>query len=135
MQEYEYSSLVLLVVVDLIVPAVALVISPDFSFTRSLRDLQSGLVAVTPEEVLGADVLVRVLGALLERREVRPVLPMLIPKVVGVDRGQSESGDDGAVGSVSIRLSSFLPVFLSGSAEPRASSNPPLIHTVFWRTR
>lgn len=47
--------------------------------------LQYSLVAVTPREVLGADVLVRVLDTLLQRRHVAPVIPMLVPQNVRVD--------------------------------------------------
>ena len=54
------------------------------------------LVTVTPEEVLGADVLVRVLDALLEWWEVLPVLPMLIPQVIGVETAKGKDGDDDA---------------------------------------
>ncbi len=56
------------------------------------------LVTVTEREVAGADVLVGVLDALLKRGHVRPVLPMLVPEVVGVQAGEDESGGDGAGG-------------------------------------
>lgn len=56
------------------------------------------LVTVTPGEVAGADVLVGVLGTLLKRGHVRPVLPMLVPEVVGVHSRENESRGDGAVG-------------------------------------
>ena len=55
------------------------------------------LVTVAPGEVAGADVLVGVLDALLERGHVRPVLPMLVPEVVGVQAGEEEGGRDGTV--------------------------------------
>lgn len=53
------------------------------------------LVTITPEEVLGPDVLVRVLGLLLQTGAVREVLPMLIPQVVGVDRTEDQDGRNG----------------------------------------
>jgi hypothetical protein len=55
------------------------------------------LVTVAPREVAGADVLVGVLGALLERGHVRPMLPMLVPEIVGVGAGEDEAGGDAAV--------------------------------------
>jgi hypothetical protein len=65
--------LVLVVVVDAVVP-------------------EQGLVTVAPRVVLGADVLVGVLNALLQRRHVVPVLPMLVPEVIGVDGGENQEG-------------------------------------------
>lgn len=58
---------------------------------------EQGLVAVAPRVVLGADVLVGVLDALLQRGHVRPVLPVLGPEVVGVGAGEDQDGNDGAV--------------------------------------
>jgi hypothetical protein len=55
------------------------------------------LVTVAPREVAGADVLEGVLDALLERGHVRPMLPMLVPEVVGVGAGEDEAGGDAAV--------------------------------------
>jgi hypothetical protein len=63
---------------------------------RPGEHIQDSLVSVTPAEVFGADVLVRVLGALFKRRKVRPMLPMLVPKVISVDSAQDERRDDGA---------------------------------------
>lgn len=54
------------------------------------------LVTVTPEEVLGAEVLVGVLGALLKRGRVGLVLPVLAPQPVGVGARDGESGNDDA---------------------------------------
>lgn len=59
------------------------------------KDL-TDLVAITPLVVLGADVLVRILGALLQRRHVVPVVPVLVPEPVGVGTRQGEGGDDAA---------------------------------------
>lgn len=55
------------------------------------------LVTIAPLVVLGADVLVRVLGALLQRRHVAPVVPVLIPQVVGVGARSHEGGDNTAL--------------------------------------
>lgn len=57
---------------------------------------EEGLVAVAPGEVLGADVLVGVLDALLERRHVLPVLPVLRPQVPGVQAREDEGRRDAA---------------------------------------
>lgn len=54
------------------------------------------LVTVSPGEVLHTDVLVGVLGTLLERGHVRPVFPVLSPKVVGVDTSGNQDRNDGA---------------------------------------
>ena len=59
---------------------------------------QQGLVTVAPGEVLGADVLVGVLNALLQGRHVGPVLPVLVPEVPGIHAGEQEGGTDGAAG-------------------------------------
>lgn len=58
---------------------------------------QAHLVTVTPEEVLGADVLVGVLGQLGSRGLVGLVLPVLEPQAVGVDTAEDDRGDDDAV--------------------------------------
>lgn len=55
------------------------------------------LVTVTPEEVLGADVLVGVLGSLRLGGKVGLVLPVLEPQTVGVDTTEDDRGDDNAV--------------------------------------
>ena len=61
------------------------------------------LVTIAPLVVLGADVLVRVLNTLLQRRQVAPVLPMLIPEPVGIGASEDEAGSNTA----SILLASF----------------------------
>ena len=55
------------------------------------------LVTVSPREVLDTNVLVGVLGALLKRRHVLPVLPVLGPEVVGVEATTNQTGDDSTV--------------------------------------
>ena len=57
----------------------------------SLCKAKSHLVTVSPRVVLHTDVLVRVLGALLHRGHVLPVLPVLLPEVVGVDSGKDQA--------------------------------------------
>jgi len=60
---------------------------------RCREDESIYLVTVPPGEVLGADVLVGVLDALLKGRHVRPMLPMLVPQDVGVyGRADEEDG-------------------------------------------
>ena len=58
--------------------------------------LQQSLATITPRVVLGADVLVGVLGALLQRRHVRPVVPMFVPEDIGVGTGEDEERDGAA---------------------------------------
>ena len=62
-----------------------------------MSDGKTYLVTVAPREVAGADVLVGVLDTLLEGGHVRPVLPMLVPEVVGVEAGEEEGRGDAAV--------------------------------------
>lgn len=53
------------------------------------------LVTIAPRIVAGADVLIGVLNTLLERRQVRPVLPVLVPEVVCIKAGKEKGrGDD-----------------------------------------
>lgn len=65
----------------------------DYSYTR----LVTYLVAIAPGEVLGADVLISILGTLLKWGHVLPVLPVLIPKVVGIDATEDQAGNDSAI--------------------------------------
>jgi hypothetical protein len=64
-------------------------------------DSTTHLVTVSPEEVLGADVLEWVLGLLLKRRAVGNVLPVLVPQTPCVDAGEDERRDNDAVGVIS----------------------------------
>ena len=59
-------------------------------------NLQEGLVSVSPEEVLCAEVLVRVLSALLKWLHVGPVLPVLVPENVGVGGSNDQCWDNSA---------------------------------------
>lgn len=63
---------------------------------REQKQKQTHLVTITPLVILGANVLVRVLGALLQRRHVAPVLPVLSPEPVGVGAGSNQAGDNTA---------------------------------------
>lgn len=65
------------------------------------REGKTHLVTVAKREVLDADVLVGVLGALLKRGHVIPVLPVLIPEVVSVDATANQAGDNSTVGPIS----------------------------------
>lgn len=67
-------------------------------------NLQEGLVSVSPEEVLGAEVLVRVLSALLKWLHVGPVLPVLVPENVGVGGSNDQSWNDSARNGQYLRL-------------------------------
>lgn len=100
-------------------------------------NLQEGLVAISPGVVLGPDVLVRVLDALLQRRQVLPVLPVLIPEIVAVRTSGGKGGDattvSGGETMVSLRscfaftMSSRLCLALRSpfSALPIAATLPP----------
>ena len=100
------------VVVNRIIPAIIQVSkysSPKRSMWQSSLEgscsgiLQESLVSVSPEEVLGADILVWVLRAFLQWLSVSPVFPMLVPEVVGVDTGNDQAWDHSTVnGQLSI---------------------------------
>ena len=93
-------------------------------------NLQKGLVSVSPEEVLGAEVLVRVLSALLKWLHVGPVLPVLVPENVGVGGSNDQSWNNSAKNGqhlslhpvslfrppIGVPLSSRLPLSLSSSS-------------------
>lgn len=79
------------------------------SMVHSIKRQEAYLVSIAPGEVAGANVLVGVLDALLERGEVGPVLPMLVVEVVGIGAGEDEGGDAGAR-----RVSRFLARLSSG---------------------
>lgn len=58
--------------------------------------LKTHLITISPGVVLHPEVLVGVLGTLLERGHVLPVLPVLIPEVPGVDTGKQHARNDSA---------------------------------------
>lgn len=88
---------------------------------------EQGLVAVAPGVVLGADVLVGVLDALLEGGHVRPVLPVLGPEVVRVGAGEDQAGDDAAVWSLA---DDFLAIFCVCPCAPDSMLGIPLYSAV-----
>jgi len=57
---------------------------------------KTDLVTVSPEVVLGPDVLEGVLGLVLKSGAVGNVLPVLGPEPVGVDTGEDDGGDHNA---------------------------------------
>jgi hypothetical protein len=59
--------------------------------------LTSHLVTVSPEVVLGPDVLEGVLGLVLKGGAVCDVLPVLGPEPVRVDAGEDDGGDHNAI--------------------------------------
>lgn len=69
----------------------------SMKFSQSTNTIESYLVTVTPLVVLGADVLVSILGALLQSRHVAPVLPVIVPQVVGVGAGGNDARGDTTV--------------------------------------
>jgi hypothetical protein len=82
------------------------------------------LVTVSEGEVLDTDVLVRVLGALLKRGHVGPVLPVLSPEVVSVEATANQAGNNGAVNqlvSLGELQSKFVPTgnILDGQLAPQ----------------
>lgn len=110
----------LLVVVDLVVPEdglIAAVLATSFSLVsiRSGTGSKAYLVTVTPEVVLGTDVLVGVLGLLGLRGLVGLVLPVLEPQAVGVDTTEDDGGDDDAVVRNTRSESCFAVSFLNCS--------------------
>lgn len=62
------------------------------------------LVTIAPRVVLGADVLVGVLHTLLKRGHVSPVLPMLLPEVVGIGATKDEARNHSARLKVRVEL-------------------------------
>lgn len=58
---------------------------------------QQRLIAISPREILRPDVLVWVLDAFLQGREMLPVLPVLVPEIPGVDAAEDDAGDYHAV--------------------------------------
>lgn len=96
-------SLVLLMVVDLIVPEERLHSSVSHLMSNG-RGTKTDLVTIAPPEVLGADILVRVLGLLFHGRLVGLVLPMGIPPQLRIDASDDQSGN----GDAAVRLAGLL---------------------------
>jgi hypothetical protein len=90
------------------------------------RDAQEALISITPEKVLGANILVRVFWPLWERRHVLPVLPMLVPEVVGVDTTEEEEWGDTAVAIV--KHLAMVEVAPAGKDEEHTYYNDSFFH-------
>ena len=88
--------LVLLVVVDLGVPEEGLRKDQLAVNVQWMLTDKTHLVTVSPEVVLGPDVLEGVLGLVLKSGAVGDVLPVLGPEPVGVDTGEDDGGDHNA---------------------------------------
>lgn len=95
---------------------------------------EQSLVTVTPLEVLGSNVLVGILSAILQRGHVAPVLPVLVPQVVGIGAGGNEAGSNtvdgdlppelgGALGVV-LDVLAFLDEFVLGRGAGEAALSP-----------
>lgn len=68
------------------------------------QNLQQRLVTIAPLVVLGPDILVWVLDALLQGRQVLPVLPVLVPEDVCVNAGSGDAYRDAAIADVLVNL-------------------------------
>jgi hypothetical protein len=94
------------VVVDLGVPEEGLrrvsAIVRGEALSGSVWIKSTHLVTVSPEVVLGPDVLEGVLRLVLKSGAVSDVLPVLGPEPVGVDAGEDDGGDHDAVVDVSV---------------------------------
>jgi hypothetical protein len=51
----------------------------------------SDLISISPEEVLRPNVLIRIFNSLFQRRQVAPVLPMLVPQIPRIDTTEDEA--------------------------------------------
>jgi hypothetical protein len=63
----------------------------------AMHHLQKSLISIAKEEVFGTDILVWVFGSLLQRRHMRPMLPMLRPEVVGVETRKCDTGNNDTI--------------------------------------
>lgn len=89
---------------------------PNFKRTEDMSGKKkTDLVSISPKVVLGPNVLVRIFDAILEGRLVLPVLPMLIPEVIGVDRCNNQGGrNDTAFDFNSVRIFYSIPHPIGG---------------------
>lgn len=44
----------------------------------------TNLVTIAPKEILCSDILIGVFGTLLQRRQVFPMLPVLVPEIISI---------------------------------------------------
>lgn len=80
--------------------------------SRARLTNSSYLVTVTPEEVLGTDVLVGILGLLLARSVVGHMLPVSVPSQLGVHACDDKAGDSDAIASSVFNVSKIALVSL-----------------------
>ena len=59
----------------------------------SRRPLSTNLITIPPTKRLRPNILIRILNPLFQRRHMLPVLPVLVPEVFGVERGEDQGGD------------------------------------------
>lgn len=57
----------------------------------SNRGRNTDLVTITPKEVLCSNILIRIFGTLLQRRQVFPMLPMLVPEIISIELCEYQS--------------------------------------------
>lgn len=77
---------------------------------------EEGLVPIAEGEVLNTDVLIGVLGTLLERGHMLPVLPVLVPKVVSIDTAENQAGDDSIDGELAPKVAGGSSMVLDSSS-------------------
>jgi len=70
----------------------------------NLRVPEQGLVSITPEKVLSSYILVWVFRSVLQRRQMLPMAPMLIPKIVRVDASNEEAGNSDIEGQLAPQI-------------------------------
>jgi hypothetical protein len=128
--------LVLLVVVDLVVPEEGLSLSQHRIASRVPHIRKAYLVTVSPEVVLGTQVLVCVLGLVLLGSVVGNMLPMGVPPNLGVDGGNDQARNGDARNIIStpspLKMSMFpvahpfLPLRDANGSGNRTPSSPPM---------
>lgn len=91
-------------VVDLVIPAVISPSAPRTSTSFLWEYIQQRFIPISPRKILRPDILIRILDPLLQRRQMLPMFPMLVPKVPGVDRAEDQAGGHDTDGGVSLCL-------------------------------
>ena len=101
------------------------------TFVAAASSKLAHLVTITPEVVLGADVLVGVFGPLLTGvlvLLVLDVLPVSIPPDLSVDGGNDDAGDSDAVGASSVHLLPTQLLHGRGQCHPGSLPHANLIY-------
>ena len=101
------------------------------TFVAAASSKLAHLVTITPEVVLGADVLVGVFGPLLTGvlvLFVLDVLPVSIPPDLSVDGGNDDAGDSDAVGASSVHLLPTQLLHGRGQCHPGSLPHANLIY-------